>query len=125
LSLTFWTMGYPEQALRQITQLRALPQRLCSTFDMGQIMLVEIAIRCFLCRDYHGGREKAQAAIALARENGFSFFEKLGATSLGRIAVQQGAIKQGIDAIEQGREALRTDGAILSFHICKGPDVRR
>ncbi len=120
LSSAFWILGYPEQALRQIDRMHALPERLCARFDTGTIISGDFMIRCPLLRDYRGGRDKAQALITLARENGFSYLEALGSVYLGHIAAREGSFDEGIQAILQGREALRAAGYITNFHYCNG-----
>jgi predicted ATPase len=120
LSSTLWSLGYPEQALRQIDRMHALPQRLCARFDAATILSGDFIVRCPLLRDYREGRAKAEALIALARENGFSYMEAIGAVHLGHVAVQEGAIDEGIKAMLQGREALRAAGYIANFHYCNG-----
>jgi predicted ATPase len=116
LSWTQWMLGYPEQALRQIDRLDALPERLRGRFEMAAIIDGDIGTRCHFRRDYRGGRQKAEALIGLARENGFALFEALGPIYLGQVAVQEGAIDQGIKAMLQGTEALRAAGENLVSH---------
>jgi class 3 adenylate cyclase len=120
LSSTLWSLGYPEQALRQIDRMHALPERLCARFDTATILSGDFIVRCPLLRDYRGGRARAEALIALARENGFSYMEAIGCVHLGHVAVQEGAIDEGIKAMVQGKEALRAAGYIANFHYCNG-----
>jgi len=63
------------------------------------------------------GAKAPQALVALARENGFSYFEMVGSAYLGSVAVHEGALDQGIKALLQGEEALRAAGEALTFRI--------
>jgi len=120
LAWTLWSLGYPEQALCQIERMQALPDRICARFDTATIIGGDFTIRCRYLRDYRIGRERAEALIALARENGFSHLETLGSVYLGHVAVHEGAIDEGIKAVLQGREAFRTAGYLTNFHYCNG-----
>ena len=90
LSWTLWILGYPEQALRQIDRLHALPERLRARFQKAQILNADLLTRSLLLRDYRGGRERAEAMMAVARENGFGLLDALGAVQLGQVLVQEG-----------------------------------
>ena len=105
LTTTLWTLGYAEQTLRQLDRMQALPERLLSSYDRAVVIVTDLLTRLYFLRDYRGGREKAEALIALARENGFSFFEPSGLLFLGVVAVQEGAIDEGIRTMLQAREA--------------------
>jgi class 3 adenylate cyclase/tetratricopeptide (TPR) repeat protein len=119
LSWTLWLLGYPEQALRQIDRLHALPQRLCSPNDTATIILGDLVTRGIYLRDYRGWREKAEAIAALARENGLSIYEAYGSLLLGHAAAREGTIHEGIEAMLQGTETCRAAGEVLNFHFCK------
>jgi class 3 adenylate cyclase len=112
LSWMLWILGYPEQALRQIDRMHALPEQLRAKSPKVQILNADLEIRCFFIPDYRGGRDKAQAVIAQARENGFGFLNALGAVHLGRVMVQEGEIEEGIKAINEGVEAIKATGEI-------------
>jgi tetratricopeptide (TPR) repeat protein len=112
LSVTLWMLGYPEQALRQIELSNALPQDLYGSFDRALIVNNDFQTKCQFLRDYNGARENAEALKALARDNGFSFFEAYDALWLGYVALEEGAIEDGVKLMLQGREALRTTGEI-------------
>ncbi len=114
LSWTLWILGYPEQALRQIDRLHALPDRLLARFQKAQILNADLSNRYFFFRDYRGGRESAGAVIAVARENGFGFLDALGAIHLGQVLVQEGEIDEGIKTMLEGMQTIRATGEILA-----------
>ena len=118
LAWTLWLLGYPEQALRQIDRLHALPERLCSPHDTAIITLGDLVTRGLHLRDYRGWREEAEAIAALARENGFSIWEAYGSLLLGHISLREAAIDDGIKAMLQGTETCRAAGEILNFQFC-------
>jgi hypothetical protein len=109
-------LGYPEQALRQVDLLHALPERSRGRFDAALIIDADFETRCLFLRDYHGGREKAQALVAVCRENGFHILEAYGSVYLGHVAVHEEAIDEGIKGVLQGTQALRAAGEITVFH---------
>ena len=118
LTETLWILGYAEQALRQIDRMQSVPERLRSSWERATAIRTDLFTRLHFLRDYHGGREKAEALIALARENGISLYETLGPVYLGCLAIQEGAIDEGIRAILRGREAFRAAGEILLVQSC-------
>jgi hypothetical protein len=118
LSFSLWMLGYPEQALRQIDRLHTLPEGLRAQFDVAVIFEADLVVRCLFLRHYRGAHEKAQALIAVARENGFSYWETIGPVFLGQVMVQEGSTEEGIKAILEGREIFRATGEMMSFHYC-------
>src|SRR5260370_30335103 len=81
----------------------------------------DLVTRSSFLRDYRGGREKGEALIALARESGFSFYEALGPVLLGQVAVQEGAIDEGIHSMLGGMETLKAARETLAYHA--GNDI--
>ena len=72
---------------------------------------------CFL-RDYRGGREKAEALIALARENGFSYLRCAwpGFSGTSRSARRGNRRRHQSDTRREGKR-LRAAGEILAFQV--------
>ncbi len=120
LSWALWMLGYPEQALLQIERLHALPQRLCTRFDIALIINGDLLTRCSFLRDYRGAREKAEALMALGQENGFPIFAAVGPVHFGQVVVQEGAIDEGINAILAGMKALRAAGDSMAYQVVNG-----
>jgi hypothetical protein len=77
----------------------------------------DIISRLRFLRDFRGGREKAEALIALARENGFSTTEALASVFVGYTAVHEGAIDDGVKAMLQGMETMRAAGEITALQV--------
>ena len=98
-------------------RLIALPARLCAGFDLVLIMSGDIINRLRFFRDFRTGREKADALVALARENRFSATEALASVFLGYGAVHERAIDEGIKAMLQGMETMRAAGEITGLQI--------
>ncbi|HZY59932.1 MAG TPA: hypothetical protein VFE56_09225, partial [Candidatus Binataceae bacterium] len=117
LSMTSWFLGRPEQAMRHMGRLLALPEQLCAKWDIGLIINSEFSMRCLLLRDYYRARENAEAMTALARQNGFSIWEALGSVMLGYVAVHAEDFDAGIKAILEGREMLRAGDNILFYQL--------
>jgi len=66
---------------------------------------------------HRGGREKAEGLLALAGENGFPYWAAIGSIHLGQVALQEGSIEPGINAILEGREMSRAGGDIVRFQL--------
>src|SRR5215469_3631121 len=117
ISQCLWMLGYPQQALRQIELSHGLPRDLCGSFDIALITNYDLQTNCELVRDYREAREHAEALEALAKENRFSFLEAYSALCLGQVALEQGAIEEGVKAVLQGSEALKASGEILMSQL--------
>ena len=111
-AVTFWLLGYPDQALRQLHAAHALAQEVAhpSSHAFAR-MLTAIAYQ--LRRETDAAHEQAEALIALATEQGFALFLAIGGilrgatrTALGQGGEQIGQIRQGLAAVRETGSAL-------------------
>ena len=68
-----------------------------------------------LRRERHGVHERAEAAITLSREQGFTFYEALGTIQRGWALVAQGQHVAGLEQIRQGLAAYRATGSAVAL----------
>jgi predicted ATPase len=111
-AVVLWLLGYPDQALRHLHATHALAQELLHPPSLAFArMLAAIAYQ--LRRDSDAAHEQAEALIALANEQGFSFFRSIGGilrggtgTALGQRGEQIGQIRQDLAAVRETGSAL-------------------
>jgi predicted ATPase len=79
----------------------------------------EAAIVSQLRRDVSAVREHAEAAVALATEQGFPLWEALGTSLRGWALAMQGQREEGLVQVRQGAAAFRATGAVLRIpYLC-------
>ena len=83
----------------------------------GIVINGDLVTRCIFLRDYRGGREKAEALIALARENGFSYFEALGRFFWDKSQCKKGQSTKASKPMLEGMETLRAAGETLATTV--------
>jgi predicted ATPase len=114
-----WYLGYPDQALQKSAAACTLAQERSHPFSLA-------AARCFAAVLHQLRRERlltqewAEAAITLAREQGFPVWVGLGAVLQGWARAEQSQSEEGISQIRQGLAARQAIGAgILQsyFHV--------
>jgi predicted ATPase len=109
---TLWVLGYPAQALTHIHEALALAHTLSHPFILA-------GARCHAAlvyqrrRDVPAVHEQAEATVALATEQGFSFWEAVGTILRGWALAMQGQGEAGMAQVCQGIAAYRTTGAAL------------
>jgi predicted ATPase len=109
---TLWSLGYPAQALAHIHDALALAHELSHPFSLAQA-------RCWaamvsqLRRDVPAVHEHAEAAVALATEQGFTQWAAQGTSLRGWALAMQGQGEEGMAQIRQGIAAYRATGAAL------------
>src|SRR5262249_5694047 len=64
-------------------------------------------------REVRCTQERAEAAISLAKEQGFPYWMVVGSSYRGWVLVQQGQAQEGIEQITQGLRAYRATGAVI------------
>jgi TOMM system kinase/cyclase fusion protein len=109
---TLWCLGYPDQALTQSQEAVTLAQQLAHPFSLN-LAWCSAATLAQLRREVRSAQECAEAAISLAKEQGFPFWMAIGAILRGWALVQQGQIQEGIEQLHQGLRAHRATGAEL------------
>jgi predicted ATPase/class 3 adenylate cyclase len=109
---TLWLLGYPGQARTRLHEALTLAQALAHPFSLA-------CARCWAAfvsqfhRDVSAVHEHAEAAVALATEQGFPIWAALGTTLRGWALTMQGQDEEGVTQTCQGIAALRATGAAL------------
>jgi predicted ATPase len=112
-AVTLWNLGYPEQALARTHEAQALAHELSHPFSLAWTWYwaAEVAR---LRRDVPAAHEHAEAAVALATEQGFLLVAALGTSMRGWALAMQGQGEEGIAQVRQGMAAWRATGAVLA-----------
>jgi predicted ATPase len=107
-----WLLGYPEQALTRLQETLTLAHMLSHPYSLA-------FARCFAAFVLHVSQfrpdvlavhEHAEAAVALATEQGFPLFVAMGTIFRGWALALQGQGKEGMAQVRQGIAAWRTTG---------------
>jgi predicted ATPase len=107
---TLWWLGYPEQGLVRNDEAMILAQQSAHAFSLG-FALTSAAVFHQCRREGSTAREKAEAAIILATEQGFPFWKAFGLILHGWALAHQGQTQEGLEQIRQGLTAWRATGA--------------
>ena len=110
LSLVLVVLGYPEQALAQNGEALAYARELAHP-NTAAVALVLGCILHQLLRDRRNAREQAEAAIALAREQGFPHYLAAGTIVRGWALADGGRAEEGIAEIRRGLADYGATGA--------------
>jgi predicted ATPase len=109
-ALTLWVLGYPDQSLQRSRQALALAQASRHPPSLAAALVFSARVH------QHRGeeplaRERAEAAMALAREQGFT--QRLAAATIlrGWALAAQGQVDDGVAAMQEGLTAFRATGA--------------
>jgi TOMM system kinase/cyclase fusion protein len=108
-ALALWSLGYPDQGLRQIGEAVTLAQQSAHPFSLG-FALSGAAVFHQYRREVRAVQERAEATIVLATEQGFQVWMAFGSMLYGWALAQQGQAQEGIEQITQGLLALRATG---------------
>jgi predicted ATPase len=109
-----WLRGYPDQALHSGHEALRLAQEVSHPYYLVMALNQSARLHQFR-RDVHLTQARAEAAIALGTEHGFTFYSAMGAIFRGwALAVQEPA-EDGIVQLQQGLAAWRATGAELSW----------
>jgi predicted ATPase/class 3 adenylate cyclase len=117
LALSLWFLGFPDQALTRAQD------GLMLAFELKHPFSVAYA-RCWLAwlshlrRDTRTVREHADAAVALATEQGFALWAAKATISRGWALAMEGDSQEGVPELEKGIAAWRATGAgaTLSYY---------
>jgi predicted ATPase len=117
-SRALWALGYPDQALKKSCEALTLARDLQHPLSIG-FALVLVAMTHHLRREAPEAQEQAEAAIAVCREYGFSFYLAAGTIWQGWALAAQGQPAAGIAQLQQGLAAWRATGAelVLSHYL--------
>ncbi|OGG52301.1 MAG: hypothetical protein A3F84_23365 [Candidatus Handelsmanbacteria bacterium RIFCSPLOWO2_12_FULL_64_10] len=107
---TFWCLGYPDQALQHTHEALTLSQEMSHPHSLALTLYCAALLHQFR-REVQAAQERAEALMALATEQGFSFFVP-GATILqGWVLAEQGQGEEGMAQMHQGLDAWQAMGA--------------
>jgi predicted ATPase len=107
-----WLLGYPEQALAHIYEALALAHALSHPFSLVFARCVAAFVSQW-CQDVAAVHEHAEAAVALATEQGFPLYAAWGTSLHGWALAMQGQGEEGMAQVRQGIAAMRTTHAAL------------
>ncbi|HEY5868220.1 MAG TPA: hypothetical protein VI542_22100, partial [Candidatus Tectomicrobia bacterium] len=112
VAATLWLLGYPEQALARLHEALTLAHALSHPFSLACARCWATFVSQFR-RDVSAAHEHAEAAVALATEQGFPIWAALGTTLRGWALTMQGQDEAGVAQVRGGIAALRATGAAL------------
>ena len=111
-ALTLWLLGYPEQALARLHEALALAHELSHPYSLAFARCWAAYVSQFR-RDVPAVHEQAEAAVALATEQGFPLWAAMGTILRGWALAMQGQGEEGMAQVRQGIAAYRATGAAL------------
>jgi predicted ATPase len=109
---TLWLLGYPEQGRTRNDEALTLAQHLAHPYSLSSAFVGASIFHAFR-HEVWATQERAEAAICLAKDQGFPFWMAVGALLQGWALAQQGQAHEGIAQIEQGLRDLRATGAAI------------
>jgi TOMM system kinase/cyclase fusion protein len=109
-AMALWLLGYPDQALQTIQQART--QALAHPFSQVVALDHSAWVHQYR-REVHLVQERAEAALALSREQGFAMYVAIGTVLRGWALAKQAQQEEGIAQICQGLTACRSVGLEL------------
>src|SRR6266567_3494248 len=110
---TLWLLGYPAQALAHIHDALALAHALAHPYSRAYARCLA-ALGSQFRRAVLAVHEHAEAAVALATEQGFPLLAALGTILRGWALAMQGQGEEGMTQVYQGLAAWRATGAALN-----------
>ena len=96
-----WLFGYPDQALQRIQEALSLGRDLSRPFSLAFALSWSALVHQFR-GERDAVQEQTEAAMTLAKEQGFPRWVVLGNVLQGWVSVEQGYIEQGIEQIRHG-----------------------
>jgi class 3 adenylate cyclase/predicted ATPase len=112
-AVVLWWLGYPAQGLARNEEAVTLAQQIAHPFSLAYALGMA-AFFHQLRREVRVTQERAEAAISLTQEQGFSYWMAISSLLRGWALAQQGRVPEGIEQIHQGLTAWRATGAEIS-----------
>jgi predicted ATPase/ABC-type thiamine transport system ATPase subunit len=112
-------LGYPDQGVRASRESVALAQEIGRPFALTHALFVDGVLHQDL-GDVEVARERAEAAIALATEHGFSEYVVWGMLLRGCILADGGQIEAGITEMRGALDLIRAAGSELARPLYTG-----
>jgi len=110
LAHVLWYLGYPDQALTRIHEAVSLGQELSHLFSLAHALNFAVWLHQYR-REGPAIQERAEAAMALCREQGFPFYLSQDMILRGWALAEQQQWEEGIAQIQQGIAANLATGA--------------
>ena len=105
-----WYLGYPEQAVTRMREAWQLAQQLARPASVANVLDFDAWLHVHR-REPEVVRQRAEADIALSKEQGLSFFVAHGTIFRGWALVEQGHVEEGLEQLQEGLTAYRATGA--------------
>jgi predicted ATPase len=112
-SYVLWWLGYPSQALKRSYEMRMLAQELAHPLSVAYALGTASSLHQ-LRHEAQAAQERAEAAMALSREQGFPYWLGIGTIRRGWALAAQGQGAEGVKQIRQGLAVWRATGADLN-----------
>jgi predicted ATPase len=109
-----WVLGYPDQAVQRFQEALTMAHALARPYDLADVLLHSVYLHSHR-GEWQTAQTNAEAALALATEHGFAFYEARGALYRGAVLAAQGQSEEGIAQMCQGLAALRATGSAVSM----------
>jgi len=110
LSFTLWSLGYPDQAIKQSHEALTLARTLSHPFSLARALAFAASSHQFRSEG-QATQARAEEAMALATERGLAHWLAHGMIMRGWALVQQGQSEEGIAQMRQGVRAYQATGA--------------
>jgi predicted ATPase len=111
-AMTLWLLGYPDQALALLHEALTLAHALSHPFSLA-FARCWAAVVYQLRRDVPAVYEQAEAAVALATEQGFPLWTAWGTSLRGWALARQAQGEAGLALVRQGIVSFRATGQAL------------
>ena len=109
-AIDLWFLGFPEQAIKRSHEALTLAQALSHSFSLASAL--DLAASLFvLHQEENDVQERAEAAIALSTEQGFSLWLAWGTIFRGWTLTEQRQGEAGLSQILEGLAAWKAAGA--------------
>ena len=109
-AIALWFLGYPDQALLRSHEAVTLAQELSHPLSLSFAHHFEGLLNLFR-REGQSSLEQAEAAMAIAAEQGFVFYIAFDTMLRGWALAEQGQPEEGVCQMRKGLDAYRATGA--------------
>jgi len=109
-AIAHWFLGYPDQALRRSQEAVTLAQELSHPLSLSAAYHFKGFLHLFR-REGRPSLEQAEAAMAIAADQGFVFFIAFDTILRGWALAEKGESEEGFSQMLQGLDAYRATGA--------------
>jgi len=112
LAENLWLLGYPEQALEKRREAIAFAREIAHSYSLALSQIFAATVHQH-CRDAHGTRQQAEAAMALASELEFGPWLVWAMVLRGWALVEHGQAEEGIAQLREGIAGWAATGAVV------------